>query len=334
MSPASSLRVLLVVVLLPAQGRADELGGWRYTPPRGYGSTVQGDHVVLQQVTGSTFCQLTLFAPRPVAASPDAEAAFEWENVVEKNFTVDDVQKGSAGKTRALTWTSTSANATSAAGEFAIVHYVVTPPRTVSSVLLVSNTAATAAGCAPAVKALLDSLALAAAPPAPTAVAQPTPAPTAAPAGTVVGRWATSSSDSNSAGGGATLGSTRREYAFAADGTYRFHSEASGGTYRADAYRIVDEAGTFTVAGDQLTIAPRTATQTMRDRTTAKKSDLPLEKVTYSFKRHYFEGLKEWNLVLTVARPTARDGAFASNDRFPSSYLLSDTYRPDWTYPP
>lgn len=39
---------------------------------------------------------------------------------------------------------------------------------------------------------------------------------------------------------------------------------------------------------------------------------------------HFFEGIGEWNLVLTPldGKETARDGSFASNDAFPKSYLF------------
>jgi hypothetical protein len=38
--------------------------------------------------------------------------------------------------------------------------------------------------------------------------------------------------------------------------------------------------------------------------------------------------------VLTTPTKTQRDGEFASNDRFPSSYMYSNKYMPDWTNPP
>jgi hypothetical protein len=319
------LWLILALVLVPALARADVHGGWRFTAPEGYASTIDGNHIVIQKATGATFCQLNLYDLRRMTDTAEKEIAVEWKNVVERNFTASDVKAGSVGKSKTLEYLPISASAKIGASEFAIIHYIVMPPQAVSSVLLVSNNTASVAKCAAIAKTFIESLVV------------ETQAPAATPTntgGSVVGRWATSSSDSNTAGGGTTNGSTRRQYTFAADGTYRYHSESSGGTYRANDYRLVDEVGTFAVDGDTLTIDPKTATETLRSRDSEKTSKLALEKVSYRWQRHYFEGIKEWNLVLTVGKPTVRDGAFASNDRFPSSYLLSDTYKPDWKFPP
>lgn len=51
-------------------------------------------------------------------------------------------------------------------------------------------------------------------------------------------------------------------------------------------------------------------------------------------KRAHAEFTEEWNLVLTPPKKTERDGEFAANDKFKSSYLLSDTFKPEWRYAP
>ena len=46
-----------------------------------------------------------------------------------------------------------------------------------------------------------------------------------------------------------------------------------------------------------------------------------LEKVTYKWTTHFFEGIGETNLVLQPPAPTNRDGVLGGNSRFPNAYL-------------
>lgn len=48
---------------------------------------------------------------------------------------------------------------------------------------------------------------------------------------------------------------------------------------------------------------------------------------------HRREGIQEWNLVLTPAKPTQRDGAFSQNEDFKGSYLLSGSTRYEFKWP-
>jgi hypothetical protein len=170
-----------------------------------------------------------------------------------------------------------------------------------------------------------------------TVAAAPAPAPPVAdPArsGGVVGRWATSASGGFEIAG-AHAGYVMREYVFNADGSYRFRLEGWGGSLRSDTYYIVDESGSYVVAGNQLTVTPGTVRGAVKNRQGQVTSALnvPVESVTYAWTTHYFAGIQENNLVLTPPAKTQRDGEFASNELFPSSYMFSATYKPDWTFP-
>jgi hypothetical protein len=57
-----------------------------------------------------------------------------------------------------------------------------------------------------------------------------------------------------------------------------------------------------------------------------KSENRELEIVTYGFTFHYFEGIKEWNLVLQSDRPTKRDGSFSSNNTFPNAWYFDRRY--------
>ena len=178
--------------------------------------------------------------------------------------------------------------------------------------------------------------------PAPAVAAAPTPAAPAAPAVDaknlpVLGTWSVGQS-AYSAGYSMSYGSRLLQYVFAADGTYRYHSEAWGGSFNANWRYIVDETGTWTASGDQLTVIPKQVSGVVRDLEgkVQKKGGPGLEKVTYRFQTTYFSGLKETQLVLTPPKATDRDGAFASNPSFPGSYLMRSgaDYQPAFRFAP
>jgi hypothetical protein len=180
-----------------------------------------------------------------------------------------------------------------------------------------------------------------AAAPAPVAAAAPAPVAAAAPADTsnlpFLGKWSVGQSAYNSSYS-VSYGSRLLQYDFAADGTYRYHSEAWGGSFNSNWRYIVDEKGTWTVSGDQLTVIPKTTTGVVRDLEgkVVKNGGPKQEKVTYRFQTTYFSGLKETQLVLTPPKGTDRDGSFASNPSFPGSYLMRSAadYQPAFRFAP
>jgi hypothetical protein len=177
------------------------------------------------------------------------------------------------------------------------------------------------------------------APPAPAAQPAPPAPPPAADTKSLpfLGKWSVGQS-AYSAGYSMSYGSRLLQYDFAADGTYRYHSEAWGGSFNSNWRYIVDEKGTWTASGDQLTVSPKEVTGVVRDLAgkVQKKGGPALEKVTYRFATTYFSGLKETQLVLTPPKATDRDGAFASNPSFPGSYLMRSAadYQPAFRFAP
>jgi hypothetical protein len=178
-------------------------------------------------------------------------------------------------------------------------------------------------------------------PPAP-ATAPPAPPPAVAPTADTkslpfLGKWSVGQS-AYSAGYSVSYGSRILQYDFAADGTYRYHSEAWGGSFNANWRYIIDEKGSWTATGDQLTLSPKEVTGVVRDLAgKVQKTGGPApEKVTYRFQTTYFSGLQETQLVLTPPKPTNRDGSFASNPSFPGSYLMRSAanYQPAFRFAP
>ena len=153
----------------------------------------------------------------------------------------------------------------------------------------------------------------------------------------LVGRWAASQSGTSGRDpSGNVLNSAyyKWQYTFNRDGSYSFKAERWLGYLKANEYWITEEQGTYTVAGDLLTVVPKRSITTVKNREGAvvRTQKNELETTAYRWSFHYFAGLQETQLVLQTRAETIRDGAFASNDLFPNSYLLSQKYKPEWKF--
>lgn len=148
------------------------------------------------------------------------------------------------------------------------------------------------------------------------------PATTAAD-GKIVGSWTTSSAMNG--------GHFRLRYIFNADGTYSFKSERNITSQR---WWTIEESGSYAVNGDSLTIAPRTSKATLRNLNGVVQETRanPLEKVTYKWTTHFFEGIGETNLVLQPPTATSRDGILGSNSSFPNAYLYTQGDKLEWRF--
>ena len=149
-------------------------------------------------------------------------------------------------------------------------------------------------------------------------------APAATVANQLIGTWTFAAS--------ATYGGVMRlRYIFNADGTYSFKSERS---HQVRKWRTIEESGTFSVNGDSVTITPKTSKATLRnlDGVVHETRANELERVTYKWTTHYFEGIGETNLVLEPPSPTSRDGVLGGNSLFPKAYLYSQGDRLEWRF--
>jgi len=153
----------------------------------------------------------------------------------------------------------------------------------------------------------------------------------------VVGVWSKSASSPWGTSPGAVVtnaGYYKGQYQFKADGSYSFKGESWGGYLRSDEFWTVEETGTYSVDGNSLTVSPAKSTATLRNGAGVVKQSKnnQLEKVTYSWGLHFFEGIGETNLVLRPARETTRDGGFSANSDFPNSYLYSQNGNIEWRF--
>jgi len=56
---------------------------------------------------------------------------------------------------------------------------------------------------------------------------------------------------------GYSLGSVKQQYVFGVRGSYSYRMEGWGGHARPDEWQIIEEFGTYTASGDQLTLTRR-----------------------------------------------------------------------------
>ena len=126
-------------------------------------------------------------------------------------------------------------------------------------------------------------------------------------------------------------GVMRLRYIFNADGTYAFKAERSS---TANKWWTTEESGTYSINGDSLTIAPRVSKQTLRNLNGVVQETRAnaLERVTYKWTTHFFEGIGETNLVLEPPQATNRDGILGSNSLFPRAYLYTQGDRLEFRF--
>lgn len=148
----------------------------------------------------------------------------------------------------------------------------------------------------------------------------------------IAGTWIKSGSVTPSYGSPASWGvsgSTKDQYTFYGNGTYTFYSRSFA--YSVDKLALVKEIGTYTIQGNNLTIRPATSvveswskmngTDKWGSLTDSAKRNL--ETVTYTFTKHYFSGIQQWNLILQTGKPTNRDGSYGQNPAFSNAYFFA-----------
>jgi hypothetical protein len=81
------------------------------------------------------------------------------------------------------------------------------------------------------------------------------------------------------------------------------------------------ENGTYQITGNNLTIIPGESVLEAWSKKDGRDEwgklintqNQALERVTYQFNKHYFNGNQKWNLILQAENVTKRDGPFSGN---------------------
>ena len=328
------MRFTLVVLGLLASSvsYADEFGGWKFTAPSGWKKETVATAVGFTKVDNAakTFCRISIYAARAPSGN---DVDVEWNGIITQNYTVVSSTEPADFKLKNMPLSARTATVKSGGETYAVAHYVLLPPGGVSSVVLMSTNEASIQKCP--IRPFLDSISLAKAPAAaatPPAPSGPQQQSAGGPA--IASTWSTGSSVYD--GRGVSMGSVNRRYDFKPDGTYTYFRETWGGQTRSTWYFTVYETGTWKLAGDQLTVTPKSVVGTEYDtgKNSKKAVKVPVEAATYTVKTVYMSGLDMWNLVMTIGKPTQRDGAFSSNSAYPSSYLLDQRNNAVYKFPP
>lgn len=119
------------------------------------------------------------------------------------------------------------------------------------------------------------------------------------------------------------------EYTFLSDNTYMFTSKTF--IMSNNKLVLIKEKGTYKVSGSTLTIQPQSSViQTWTKKDGGDKwgklissADRALEKVSYTFTKHYFSGIQQWNFVLQASKPTVRDGPYSNNNTFANAWYFA-----------
>lgn len=274
-----------------------------------------------------SFCQLTIFKAQPSSGNKTTDFQNEWKELVEKNFSVFTLASPTVINNKGVSFQRLGAKAVGADGnKYYVQLNVYDCGSAVQSVIAVSGTQKSLQQYDSLWQKLIAGVKKNKATTPTVVTTQSTP-----PADkTIVGTWGKSSSSPSAYTNGvltnlAYSGYTKGEYNFKADGSYTFQGESWGGYMNSTEYRLTDEKGSFTVNGSTLQLIPSRSLYRVVNGEGALKSSqtLPLDKRTYTWQTHYYEGLGETSLILTTAKENAVDGGFSQSSVFPNSFIYS-----------
>jgi len=324
---------LLQLFAVAAVAQVEKFDIITYTAPAGWAAKKGPDAVQFSKEDTATgaFCVVTIY--KSVDAGTDSRANLNaaWNALVTQTLGIDaKPQIGAPGTKDGWATEAGIAPVSTADIKGAALLTTMTGGNKMLSVLVLTNSES----FQKEIEALVDSIKL---PPIKAVPAQ-TPA-TGAPASDenarLIGKWQRASSGvptyADPVAWG-TAGYTKSRYEFKADGTY-IYTERSF-RMMMQTIIIVKENGKYSVNGNTLTITPQKSTISSYKKdggvdalgALVSSQNRQLETVAYNFTFHYFEGIKEWNLVLQADKTTQRDGPFSNNQTFPNAWYFDQQY--------
>ena len=320
--------VLLLLVSAANAQRVEKFDIVSFTPPAGW-ETKKTDEARTYSTAdekAGTFCIITLVRSMPSQGSSKADFELIWKAMVADQFKpASKPEMGESGPKQGWMGELGIAPVEIEGMKGAAMMTTLTGNGKVIAVLALANSEKHTKD----IEAFVDGITLPAIEKAASAV------PPAAESSRLVGKWnRTASSHPTYADlvSWGTAGYTTSRYEFKADGTYLF-TERTFRMMHPEIF-VVKETGKYSVNGTGLTVSPAKSTINSYKKANGvdalgplvKAQPRVLEPVTYSFTFHYFEGIKEWNLVLQADRTTQRDGAFSNNKTFPNAWYFDQKY--------
>ena len=319
---------LLIVSAVYAQ-KAEKFDIFSFTPPAGWEekrTDLARSYSTANEQAG-TYCMITLMKPIPSQGNSKADFDLVWKSVVAEQFKpASKPQMGETGAKQGWTGEAGVAPFEVQGLKGAAMLTTLTGNGVVIGVLALTNSDVHAKD----IEAFVDGITL------PQIATQNTvPALPAADNSRLFGKWNRSGSvtptyaDPVSWG---TAGYTKSRYEFKTDGTYLYTERSFRMMYQN--ILIVKETGKYSVSGNTLTVSPAKSVISSYKKAggvdalgaLVKSQNRDLETVTYRLTFHFFEGIKEWNLVLQADRPTQRDGVFSNNTTFPNAWYFDQKY--------
>jgi hypothetical protein len=328
----AAMTTLLAALILQATTQTHDLA--TFEPPPGKKGEI-GSSLTWTDATATTFCQYVVSKSIPSLGDAAKDFDADWASMIAKPYTLKGERKsGSLPWPGGWTLTMGAAPATTEASkDFVALLAVFTGHGVRVAVQVNFNDEA----YQPKVDAFINSFKLAKpAPPPPKrpAVDDPNAPPPLKgwPWRKVISQYSNWGYNPSLAELGkiSNQGYSRWTYTFGEDGTYDFKSEFFSMSKHQE-YWWHEETGTYTLEGETLKIAPKQSKRILRNKqgeVVGAPVDVPLEAASCRF--HYFEGIREWTLVLTPAggEQTKRDGTFGINALFPNSYFYSKPPEP------
>lgn len=146
----------------------------------------------------------------------------------------------------------------------------------------------------------------------------------------VLGNWGATASDQSSFRvKNGVMNYISRQYYFKSNNTYTFVSKAIDPLM--NKILLGKENGTYEVTGNTVIITPKKSVLEAWSKKDGadnwgkllSSQNIPLEKVSYHFTKHYFSGIRETALILQSDKPTQRDGAYSGNVTVNNSWIYS-----------
>jgi hypothetical protein len=306
-----------------------------YTPPKGWTKEEKKNVIIFTKtdIAAKTWCQIGVYKSTVSKGSIEEDIKSEWNDLVVNYYKVTDslqateTQEAEGWKIKAASGKFTFDNQPAAVmlTTFSGYNYCVSIIATTNSESYIS-----------AIEKFIETIDLKITdivPEANTQVPATNMQESNNPANAdIAGTWIKAGSVTPEYGSPASLGaggSTKDEYIFNANGTYVFYSKVFG--YSVKNLILVKESGNYSVNGNTLTIKPKTSiveSWSKKDGTDkwgnlVESVKRNLENVTYTFTKHYFSGIQQWNLILQTARPTNRDGSYGENPAFSNAYFFA-----------
>lgn len=290
-----------------------------YTAPKGWKKQPAESAIQFskEDATKGTYCIITLFKAVPGTADSKENFDLAWASVVKEMVTVSAAPEMQLPATEDG-WEAQSGYAPfESDGNKGIVVLVTSSGfGKMVNIIILTNTDVYEQN----ITAFLESISLKKTEPN-------SPQPTTNDKNSILGTWGANASDnSDYRMKNGVMNYISRQYTFNADGSYSFVSKAFDPLM--DKILLGKESGTYQISGNTISINPKKSVLQAWSKKNGgddwgkqlNTQNIPLEKATYQFTKHYFSGTQIWNLVLQTNKATQRDGPQSSNDTFKNAW--------------